>query len=194
MMAQIPIRMIPIDTVLETERCCLRYPNPSDANRAFSAFISPFFPKLLPLGQINSLQETKNWILQSQNRWAEGLSYTWSIERRSDGLMVGQVTLAKLPDEERWSLAFWIHPENWGQGFATEAASEVLRFAFTKLNLDTVWAATGMWNQASVSVLIKLGMTHIADNPEGYTIKDRSIPTHEYEISRYQWDKEQITE
>lgn len=194
MMTEIPTRIVPKDTILETDRCCLRYPSISDANRAFSAFISPFFPKLLPLGQISSLQETKNWILNAQDRWAEGRSYTWSIERKIDGLMVGQVTLTKQPDSESWSLAFWIHPENWGQGFAPEAANEVLRFAFTKLNIDSIWAATCIWNQASVSVLKKLGMIHIADNPEGFTIEDQSIPTHEYELTRHMWEKEQITE
>jgi RimJ/RimL family protein N-acetyltransferase len=158
-----------------------------DAQRAFSAFVSPFFPKLLPLGQIDSLKETENWIKNAQARWQAGESYTWSVERQKDALMVGQVTLAKAPHSGRWALAFWIHPENWGNGYATEAAGRVIEFAFARLGAISVWAGTGMWNQASASVLNKLGMIHIADNPKGYIINGQPIPTQEYEITLVMW-------
>jgi ribosomal-protein-alanine N-acetyltransferase len=193
-MAENSIPMVPTSAILETECCRLRYPQMSDAKRAFSAFISPFFPKRLPLGQIRSLEETCHWIDQAQKRWAEGSAYTWSIERAQDDLMVGQVTLVQSPDQSRWSLAFWIHPENWGQGFATEAATKALEFAFTTLGAQVVWASTGMWNQASVSVLNKLGMIYVGDNPQGYIINDQPIPTQEFEISLGMWQKMKVGE
>ena len=186
-MAEITRQGIPTDTILETNRCRLRYPQMEDAQRAFSAFISPFFPKLLPLGQINSLKETCLWIHNAQSGWKAGETYTWSIARKEDNLLIGQVTLSKMPDAGRWSIAFWIHPENWGKGFATETAHEALGFAFRTLRASSVWAATGMWNEASTSVLNKLGMHHIADNPAGYEINDQPIPTQEFEITLESW-------
>ena len=180
-------KTIPIDVILDTDRCHLRYPKLDDAQRAFSAFVSPFFPKLLPLGQINSLKQTHTWIQNAQTGWEAGESYTWSVLRKSDHLLVGQVTLAKTTVSGRWSLAFWIHPENWGNGYATEASTRAIEFAFTELSASSVWAATGYWNQASASVLNKLGMTCIGDNPAGYMINDQPVPTQEYEILLEDW-------
>lgn len=188
-MAEIIQQTVPVDTILETERCRLRYPKIEDAQRAFSAFISPFFPKLLPLGQINSLKETNAWIQNAQSCWVAGEAYTWSIERKNNTLLIGQVTLRKLHEAGRWSLAFWIHPENWGNGYATEAAEKAIEFAFSILKATSVWAATGMWNQASSSVLNKLEMVHIADNPAGYIINNQPIPTQEYEITLDNWQQ-----
>ena len=190
-MAERSTQIVPIDAVLETERCCLRYPQMSDAQRAFSAFISPFFPKLLPLGQIRSLGETRNWIERAQAGWSAGEAYTWTIERKEDALVVGQVTLTKSSEPDRWALAFWIHPENWGVGFATEAAKKATEFAFMSLGANTVWAGTCMWNEASAVVLNKLGMVFVAENPEGYVINDQTVPTQEYEITVETWQRNQ---
>ncbi|MES9830469.1 MAG: GNAT family N-acetyltransferase [Candidatus Thiodiazotropha sp.] len=42
-----------------------------------------------------------------------------------------------------WRLSFWY----WGKGFATEAGTTSLRFAFEELNLDEVVAFTTLMNR-----------------------------------------------
>lgn len=53
-------------------------------------------------------------------------------------------------------LAFWLTPELWGRGYATEAASAVLRLART-LGHRQVSACHGLDNRASGRVLEKVG-------------------------------------
>jgi ribosomal-protein-alanine N-acetyltransferase len=186
-MAGNPIRQVPINTILETARCLLRYPILSDVPRAFSTFTSPSFPKYVPLGQISSIEEVEAWIEGAQSRWSEGEAFTWSVGRKRDQLLMGQVTLSNIPDSGAWALAFWTHPECWGEGYATEAASRVIDFAFRDLGANRIWTGAATWNKGSLRVLEKLGMVDLSDNPEGYAINGEAIPTQEFEITLSIW-------
>jgi ribosomal-protein-alanine N-acetyltransferase len=181
------VRIVGADRVLETSRCLLRRPESSDVSRALSAFTSQSFPREVPLGQLSSPQEVLKWIEGAQARWAEGSAYTWTIMRNSDRMLVGQVSLSRTPDPGRWALAFWTHPECWGEGYATEAAERIVAFAFGELGATVVWAGAARWNRASRHILKRLGMVHVSDNPRGYVIRGKPIPTKEYEISRNMW-------
>jgi len=55
-------------------------------------------------------------------------------------------------------LLFGLSPTHWGQGFATEAAEAVIRYAFETLGVTLVHASTDVPNQASVRVMERLGM------------------------------------
>ena len=55
-----------------------------------------------------------------------------------------------------WRLA----PEHWGFGYATEAAREVLNFAFVELRLGEVVSFTVPKNHRSRRVMERIGMTH----------------------------------
>ena len=178
---------VPIETVLETTRCWLRYPALADAPSIFAALQSPLFPSQVPLGQVESLEEVETWISRSQSDWAAGLAVSWTIECRADDALLGQVTLSRKAESDVWALAYWVHPECWGQGYATEAARRVMAFAFDRLGVAVIWAGAAAWNQASVRVLEKLGMEHVADNPQGYFIKGEPVPIQEFAISREKW-------
>lgn len=55
-------------------------------------------------------------------------------------------------------IGYIIHPEYWGQGYATEAASLILDFGFANLRLHRVFATCDPNNIASSKVLEKIGM------------------------------------
>jgi ribosomal-protein-alanine N-acetyltransferase len=178
---------IPIDIRLESERCALRYPDQEDIDEIYAALSSPAFPRQLPLGQIRSRQGVANWIRNCQGGWRNGTSFSWTIERRSDGRLLGQVTLARMDQSGTWALAFWIAPQSWGQGYATEAASRLMAYWFQELGAEKIWAGAGLWNESSVRVLEKLGMRYVKENPEGYQIEGEFIPTKEFEITFPMW-------
>jgi uncharacterized protein YhfF len=184
---RVVFRHVPTDSVLETARCRLRYPALADAPPMVAALRSPAFPQDVPLAQIKSLAGVEDRITRCQSAWAAGRAYIWSIEGREEGALLGQVTLARRPQPDAWSLAYWIHPQRWGQGYATEAARPAVDFGFERLGAALIWAGAAPWNRASLRVLEKLGMRHVADNPQGYLIDDEPIPIREYEITRERW-------
>ncbi len=67
------------------------------------------------------------------------------------------------PAHHRGELGYWVGVPYWGRGIATEAAGEVLRFAFDVLGLNRVYATHVPRNPASGRVMEKLGMQR-----EGY--------------------------
>jgi ribosomal-protein-alanine N-acetyltransferase len=169
-----------IDHKLETPKCLLRYPHREDSARFLSAFVSEDFPKYVPLGQIENMKQVIDWIEGSHRRWNIGQGFTWTAERNCDCLVVGQVSLVQLRESSTWSLAFWTHPDCWGQGYATEIASCAVECAFRELSASKVLAASAIWNKGSLRVLNKLGMKYLGENEEGYRIDDKPIPIKEF--------------
>lgn len=57
-----------------------------------------------------------------------------------------------------------LDPTYWGQGYASEGASAVLKYAFEKLGLEEIVAVTVPQNVKSQSVMNRLGMTYSPDD------------------------------
>lgn len=53
-----------------------------------------------------------------------------------------------------------LHKRFWGHGYATEAASHVLDFAFHTLKLEEVVSFTSTFNLPSIKVMQRIGMVH----------------------------------
>lgn len=76
------------------------------------------------------------------------------------GKLVGGVGLMLEQRHHRAELGYWIGHPYWGNGYATEAAAEALRYGFEDLKLNRICAGVFGGNEASIRVLQKLGMQH----------------------------------
>jgi RimJ/RimL family protein N-acetyltransferase len=178
---------LPVDYVISTTRCRLRCPQADDAERLLSAFTMPNFPRDLPLGRLNTIEQVLRWTEGCKTRWESGSGYTWTSERRLDALIVGQVTVIRMAEDTSWALAFWTHPDSWGQGYATEAVTAVVDFTFEMLGAERIWAGASHWNTASRRVLAKIGMAYVGETAEGFPMNGKPVPVQEYELLRQQW-------
>lgn len=98
------------------------------------------------------------WIADQQRDPAP--EHTYAILRRADETLIGAVGLRPV-ETEGDMLGYWIGRPYWGRGHATDAATAVLAFAFTLLNLDAVHARHLERNPASGRVLQKCGMHEV---------------------------------
>lgn len=57
-----------------------------------------------------------------------------------------------------WEVGWGVHPDEWGKGFATEAAWHMMDWGFRELNIHRIVAFCHTDNAASVRVMQKLGM------------------------------------
>lgn len=57
-------------------------------------------------------------------------------------------------------LGYAIRPDQWGRGYATDAARTMIDFGFHALGLHRISAAIGPDNAASIAVVQRLGMKH----------------------------------
>jgi RimJ/RimL family protein N-acetyltransferase len=85
--------------------------------------------------------------------------YILAVTISPDDQLCGSVDLKEGRRSIReWEMGWGMHPALWGQGYATEAAREMLRFAFGELKAHRVMASCHADNLASARVMEKLGM------------------------------------
>jgi [ribosomal protein S5]-alanine N-acetyltransferase len=98
------------------------------------------------------------WIA-SHARWASsGERYTFAIERKADGALLGAISATLAPRNRRAELGYWLGRPYWGQGYTSEAARRVTAFCFEVLGLHRVQATCFIGNVASARVMEKAGM------------------------------------
>ena len=92
----------------------------------------------------------------------------WAVQRRTGDRLLGTLLLKPIPaSSDRTPLppsgdieiGWHFHPDAWGHGYATEAASRVLEHAFDS-ELPKVVAVTSPANTASQAVAERIGMRH----------------------------------
>ena len=86
-----------------------------------------------------SAANARSTIAAQAASYQSGRAVNFVVERRSEPGLIGGIELSGLDGRHRRAeLRFWIAEPQWRQGFATEAASAVLRFGFGELGLHRV--------------------------------------------------------
>ena len=86
----------------------------------------------------------------------DGTGYAFAVTRAMDGALIG-LCAADRGENGAWEFGYWYGKQYWGQGYATEAARPVMRFAFEDRGADRLTAGWFDDNPASGAVLHKLG-------------------------------------
>ncbi len=111
-----------------------------------------------------------------------------AITLRSDGRQIGGIGLRLDSQHQHAELGYWLGVPYWGQGYATEAAREILRFGFEDLNLHRIFASHFKHNPASGHILKKAGMRHEGCQREHLLKWDRFVDSELYGILRQEWE------
>jgi RimJ/RimL family protein N-acetyltransferase len=98
----------------------------------------------------------QDWLTAIDTGRRNGKSATFAVTRAMDGALIGVAGLHTGDDGVR-ELGYWYGRPYWGQGYATEAARPVLRFAFENMDAEALAAGWYFDNPASGHVLEKLG-------------------------------------
>ena len=89
-----------------------------------------------------------------------GRGVNLAIEISRSGELAGAIGLNLQREHDRAELGYWIGVPYWGQGYATEAGREVVRYGFEDLALNRIYAFHFVTNPASGRVLQKIGMRY----------------------------------
>lgn len=93
---------------------------------------------------------------RAQQRWSAGLE--WNFTTFENEEVVGTTGLFNYnPRYLKGEIGYWIRSDRTKQGYACEAASALVHFAFEDLGLQRVELHCGVDNQASMRVAEKLG-------------------------------------
>lgn len=154
---------------LEGERVVLRPPRARDwrawaaARRDSREFLAPWEPTW-PTDALTRGSYRRR-LRGHATEYRRGTGMTFLILRRSDGAVIGGITMGDIQRSvaQSCNLGYWIGQAHARQGYMTEALGLVLRHAFGVLGLHRATAACLPSNAASQGLLRKLGFRQ-----EGY--------------------------
>ena len=110
-----------------------------------------------------------------------------AVTLRADGRQIGGIGLRIEQQHQHAELGYWLGVPFWGQGYATEAAREVIRHGFEDLRLHRIFASHFQHNPASGNVLKKLGMRYEGCQREHLRKWDQFVDSELYGILRREW-------
>jgi ribosomal-protein-alanine N-acetyltransferase len=107
-------------------------------------------------------EESDAFVGRIETRFDERGYGLWAVERREDGVFLGFTGLAYQTFEAPFTPCVevgWRYDKfAWGHGYATEAATEALRFGFLEAHLDEIVSFTSVGNAASIRVMERIGL------------------------------------
>ena len=176
---------------LETDRLRLRQWSADDfplfAQLNADKEVMKYFPNILSRKESDELAERCRSLIM-QRGW--GL---WATELKASGDFIGFVGLhipkPSLPCAPCTEVGWRLAKQYWGNGYATEAAAEALRFAFSVLDLAEVVSFTAVANQLSRAVMQRIGMIDTKINffhpdiPENHPLSEHVL----YKITQSEW-------
>lgn len=177
-------------TELETDRLLLRQWKHSDYSVFFEMNTDPavmeYFPSTLSKEESNAMAE-KCASLIAERGWG-----FWAAELKKTEEFIGFVGLhcpkPTLPFSPCVEIGWRLSKKHWGNGYATEAASASLQFAFTIANIKEIVSFTTVTNLRSQAVMVRLGMVNTQENfnhPDidiGHTLSEHVL----YKITKVQ--------
>lgn len=108
-------------------------------------------------GPFNAEQIQARLDREMHNQQTYGLQY-WPIFLKSSGEFIGCCGLRPRGDDRAMcELGFHLKTAFWGKGYAFEAASCVIKYAFDELHVQSVFAGHNPANNTSKQLLEKLG-------------------------------------
>ena len=181
---------VPPDKI-ETERLWLRPFTPADLDELHDVRSRPEVHRYL-YGSVLSRDELKakldTRIAKMSRLTQPGDSLLLAVVRKDSGVLIGDVELEWLPGaHQQAEIGYVLHPDHYGNGFATEASRPLLRIAFENLKVHRVTGKLDARNDASGRVLAKLGMRREAFHVENEYVKGEWTDEVVYAILDREW-------
>ncbi len=138
---------------LHTGKVKLRVPEKSDAANLFILRSDPMVNKFIERVLPKDISDVEKFIAQ---RNADPNPFYFIIETLSNNEFVGTICLWNIDKENKYvEVGYELLPAFQGKGIMTSALQEIIRFAFTELNIETIGAFTHSENLSSRKLLEK---------------------------------------
>jgi RimJ/RimL family protein N-acetyltransferase len=124
----------------------------------------------------------RDFVVRQEDGRARGSDFAFAVTRKADGALIGMCGVHLR--ESGFELGYWFGRDHWGRGYATEAASAVLAFAFRNLRAETVEAGWFHDNPASGRVLEKLGFRADGTAERDCAARGHRVLCHQVVINR----------
>ena len=106
--------------------------------------------------------------------------------------MIGYVLLNNTENMDEYDMGYCFNEDYMGQGFASEACTALLNYAFDKLKAEKIICNTAQKNKPSCRLLGRLGMIKVAELPDCTLRNDEkgnplTFLGVQYSMSKIEW-------
>lgn len=153
------------DTVIETGRLLIREWRDTDADPFFAMNVDP--EVMRHIRPVSTREESDAGIARQRQSQAEHGFCFWALERKEDGAFLGfcgfRPGVPETPIAADIEIGWRLGLGHWGKGYAREAASACLDWAFATLGAPRVVSITVAANTRSWGLMERIGMVRRAD-------------------------------
>lgn len=172
-----------MEIICETPRLLLRRFTLADAPLIFTLNSQPEVLKYIKeplLNNITGAEKVLSEIIIPQYT-LYGLG-RWAMIGKENNEFMGWCGLKLRPElDDEVDLGYRLAPRYWGRGYATEAATESLRFGFLQKKLPEITGRAHVDNIASQTVLQKIGLQYVMDE----LINEEPLKTYRLSLPVY---------
>ena len=145
--------------VLSTPRLILRSLRPSDLDDLYEYASDPEMDHYVPWEHYRNIEQARENLNEYLEEYEKDGLGAWGLQHRADNKLIGIISCS-IPHRihRRVEVGYAISRSYWGQGLATEAVKEFIRFGFKQMNLVRIEAVVLSENIASAKVLERSGM------------------------------------
>lgn len=152
-----------MDLILETERLLLRPFEFSDAEALFSMDSNPNVHLYLGNNPLTKIEQVHEYIQNIKNQYAQNGIGRFIAETKDTKEVIGWIGLKFITETENnhinfYDIGYRLREEFWKKGYAFEGAKAWRDYAFTKMEISTLYASAHIENIASNRILQKIGM------------------------------------
>jgi RimJ/RimL family protein N-acetyltransferase len=149
---------------IDAPRVRLRWLDENDAAGLFEIFSNREVTRYWGWPALEDIAAATELVRSIHGMFEQRSLFQWGVVRRDLDQVIGTSTLAHVdPRNGRAELGFALHRGHWGQGFAGEAVTALIQFAFGPLGLRRLEADVDPRNDRSLALLQRLGFVR-----EGY--------------------------
>jgi len=185
------LELIQGDAILTTARLCLEPLTPQHARQLFPILtdhqIYTYIPDDPPT-DVASLTARYQQLATRASPEGDELWLNWALKRRHEADYIG-VVQATLTANQPAYLAYLLGSAFWRHGYAQEACTRLLMLLFGSYRSACVQAEVDTRNQASWTLLERLGFTRTALRPAADYFKGSSSDEYTYELTKADWQR-----
>lgn len=159
---------------LETDRCILRLMTLDDYKDLFEFYSNEKHLKYLPFKHHNTIAETKRFIRSFFiENYKQGNIGHYAIVLKDNNKVIGNIGFNNIkPTDKEGEIGVCLNPKYTGNGIIHEILIEILRFGFSDLKLNRIYAIARAENNASINILKHYNFNYVGETIE--TLKSNS--------------------
>ena len=139
-------------------------------------------------------QAAERWVDYLMNSFANKTSYEFAVYIKPN-IYIGNVGLMNIsPKHMTAELGYFIDPNYWGKGYATEACAKIIELAFEQLALNRIYAKTLTSNTSSIKVLDKNGFSFEGMFKNEFRKEDVYYDINHYALLKLEYEQMKMKE